>query len=544
MKKGTFTLCIFLFLFIGLNGNYAQTTKRHSGSIPFKSPGSPLYGLDVNLYDDLNQDQRQAGLSIAFNGWIYACYTLSAGGFVVVKSADNGVTWDGWESVFWNNYFFPKLDIVVTGTTESDLKVWVAYTCYDLSDSTNWFAGYENLDGDLNTLGYADLDNFTSTFGFYDIAIASDYRNPGVNCNPFSIGILYSKYGSPTDSVIFYCSTDGGANFNNRKIVSTTSYFFNKVAISYGKGQAQSNGRYFAAWELKQHHSDWDGNIYTSFTDPYTYSDFTPQVNLDSIAGDVGLARNPAISTQFSSVNNNAGGMTEVVLYDLDYFGDGSDFDLAGLYNLQAVISTNWVTFKIDGSSDITIQSDINFSPTNNNFLCTYFDSTLQTLPYVWENFNMPGPSNWNVGSNGYNDNPGLTAPYPKVEINPALSQTAYVWIQDRSNGNGEALFDAQYSTNDGVKENSKDNIVTLVGVRPNPCNESTSIRFELKQPENVTITLYDIYGKTEQIITDKTYIAGNFDEKVDVSELAAGSYYFTFKAGDFLSSGKIIVIR
>lgn len=191
MKK-PLTLCILVFLFMGLNGNYAQTAKRHSGSVPYKDLQNPLYGVDVNLYDDLNQDQRQAGLSIAFNGWLYACYTLSDGGFVVVKSTDDGLTWNGWESVFWSGYYFPKLDIVVTGTTESDLKVWVAYTCYDLSNTTDWFLGYQNLDGDLNNLGSADLDNFTSTYGFYDVVIASDYRNPGQNCSPFSLGILYS----------------------------------------------------------------------------------------------------------------------------------------------------------------------------------------------------------------------------------------------------------------------------------------------------------------------------------------------------------------
>lgn len=544
MKK-TFTLCILLFLFIGLNGNYAQTPKGQSPSIPYKSVSSPSYGVDINLYDDPNQNQRQAGLSVAFNGWLYACYTLSDGGFVIVKSMDNGVTWDGWQSVFWSGYFFPKLDIVVTGTTESDLKVWVAYTCYDLGDPTNWFAGYENVDGDLNYLGYEDLDNFTSSYGFYDIAIASDYRNPGVNCNPFSIGILYSKYGSPSDTVIFYCSTDGGASFGYRNTVSTTSSFFNKVALSYGKGLTQSGGRYFAAWEMKQNHTDWDGNIYASYTNPYTYSAFTPQENLDTLEGDPGLARNPSISTQFSNVNNAEGGMTEIVLFDRDYFGDGSDFDLVGMYNVHAAsTSSNWVSFYIDNSSDITIQSDINFSPTNNNFLVTYFDSTTQKLPFVWENFNMSDPSSWNVGSTGYNDNPGLIAPYPKVEINPLLSQTADVWIRDRTNGNGEALFDAKYSVYDWVQENSKDNAVTLVGVFPNPCNEFTSIGFELKQPENVTITLYDIYGKQERVITDKTYNAGNYNEKVDLSGLAGGCYYFTFKAGEFDSSGKIIVLR
>ncbi|HTX89416.1 MAG TPA: T9SS type A sorting domain-containing protein, partial [Bacteroidales bacterium] len=152
--------------------------------------------------------------------------------------------------------------------------------------------------------------------------------------------------------------------------------------------------------------------------------------------------------------------------------------------------------------------------------------------------------SSWNVVSDGYNDNPGMTAPYPKVEINPVLSQTADVWIQERTNGNGEALFDAKYSTYNGVPEAAGENAVTLFGAHPNPCNESTSIAFELKQPEHVTITLYDVYGKPEQVITDKTYNAGNFNEKVDLSGLAGGCYYFTFKAGNFTSSGKIIVIR
>lgn len=536
---------MLLFLFIGLNGNYAQTMKRHSGSIPYKEMDSPLYGVDVNLYGDPAQDQRQAALSVAFNGWLYACYTLSDGGFVVVKSTDDGLSWTGWWSVYWGGYYFPKLDIVVTGTTESDLKVWVAYACYDLSNTSNWFLGYENLDGNLNYLGYADLDNFSSSYGYYDVVIASDYRNPGQNCDPFSLGILYSKYGSPTDSVIFCCSTDGGASFGYRKTVSTTSAFFNKVALSYGKGQTQSTGRYFAAWELKQNYSDRNGNIYTSYTNPFTYSDFTPQEDLDSLEGDGGMGRNPSISTQFCDVNNYYGGMTEIVLFDADYFGDGTDYNLVGMYNLYAASSSSsWTSFYIDASDDVTIQPDINFSPTNNNFLVTYFDSTTQKLPYVWQNFDMSDPSSWNLGTDAYNDSPGLTAPYPKVEINPVLSKTANVWIHDRSNGNGEALFDAKYSTNDGVQKNARNDAVTLFGARPDPCRESTCIGFKLERPENVTITLYDIYGQPEQVITDKPYNAGNYNEKADLSGLAAGSYYYTFKAGDFVTSGKIIVIR
>jgi hypothetical protein len=545
MKK-SITLGIVFSLLILITGNLAaQIQKSQTGSIPYKFMGAPQFGTDVPLYTDSTQNQRLAALSVAFNGWLYACYSLGDGGFTIVKSTDNGLTWDGWESVYWGAYGFTKLDIVVTGTTGTDLKVWVAYICYDLANTSDWYAGYQNTDGDLNALGYADLDIYTATTGFYDIAIASDYRSPGTYAVPYSLGILYSKYGSPTDSVIFCCSIDGGTTFGYRKPVATTGNFYGKVALSYGKSNSLVNGRYFAAWEEKVNQTGWDCNIYTSFTDPYINSDFVPQLCIDCLDGGIsGYVSSPAISTQFGTVNNDAGGLTAVLLFDYDHNGLGTDYDVMGYYNKNTVATSNWNQFVIDNSSKNTVQPDVNFDPVYNNFLLTYFDDTFRKLPYFWETFNMTSPNSWNLVTPGYNDQANIVMPYPKVEINPALNQTAFVWIEELPGaGNGQAVFDAQYTIN-GAPVNGKPAAVELAGAYPDPCKLSTTIGFTLPQPEKVSIVLFDVYGNQVRDITDKTYGSGRTNETVDVSGLRAGVYYYSFKAGDFISSGKICVIR
>jgi uncharacterized delta-60 repeat protein len=78
----------------------------------------------------------------------------------------------------------------------------------------------------------------------------------------------------------------------------------------------------------------------------------------------------------------------------------------------------------------------------------------------------------------------------------------------------------------------------------PNPCNKNITIAFELKNNEKVTISIYNIVGQPEGIITDRNYSSGEHQLKCNVSNLSPGSYIYTFKAGDFLTSGKLAVIR
>ena len=520
--------------------------KGKLGSIPLKSGNGPLYGTDVYLHNNPSHDQRQAGLSVAFNGWLYACYSLGYGGFIVVKSTDNGVTWDGWENTEWSGYYFPKLDIVVTGNTVDSLQVWVAYTCLDTSDSTSWFIGYENFDGNLNYIGTTDLDTFTSDIGYYDVAIASDYRNPAVGSNPYSLGILVSKWSSPYDSLLFFTSGDGGQTFNARVTVTTSGSYLGGVSLSYGKCQAYPKGRYFAAWEERDNQSASDCSIYTSHTISTFASDFVHGVRLDSIGGGaiLGLVKNPSISTQFSEDDNDQNDLTAVVLFDLDQNGNGETFGISGMYNKKTLSGGSWNQLTVSNSTDDCIQPDISFDPGYGNFLVTYFDSTTQKLFYVYEGLNLPSVNQWTVESSGYNDQANLVAPWPKVRINPAQEEVAHVWVGEWPSGKGAAMFDAEYSNYVGVSENHQSDLASLYGAFPDPCSTYTSIGFSLAVKTRVTLSMYSEYGKQLGVLMNQVCVPGKYDVRADMSGFPAGCYLYRFQAGDFTASGKIIVVK
>jgi len=139
----------------------------------------------------------------------------------------------------------------------------------------------------------------------------------------------------------------------------------------------------------------------------------------------------PSIATQFNFVDNTLLDISAVVLFDRYYTATG-DWDAIGLYNLQAVSNTltNWHRLNIAVSNDNEMECNINFDPTYNNFLVTYYNATSGVLPYIVNGINLTNPDTWTVISPGYNDSPNLSYPYPKVEINAVVTKVAHVWWQ------------------------------------------------------------------------------------------------------------------
>lgn len=77
----------------------------------------------------------------------------------------------------------------------------------------------------------------------------------------------------------------------------------------------------------------------------------------------------------------------------------------------------------------------------------------------------------------------------------------------------------------------------------PNPSSTTTTIKYSIKQPEKVTITLYNYLGKQVKFIQEEQS-TGNQNIKWDIEDLASGMYYYSLVAGEYMSSGKIVVCR
>lgn len=79
----------------------------------------------------------------------------------------------------------------------------------------------------------------------------------------------------------------------------------------------------------------------------------------------------------------------------------------------------------------------------------------------------------------------------------------------------------------------------------PNPFNPSTKIRFAVPKTSNVTIEVFDVTGKLVRTLAkDEMVTAGVKEVEFSAVNMASGVYFYTLKAGDFVQTKKMILIK
>ncbi|MDZ4702065.1 MAG: DUF5060 domain-containing protein [Rhodothermales bacterium] len=67
----------------------------------------------------------------------------------------------------------------------------------------------------------------------------------------------------------------------------------------------------------------------------------------------------------------------------------------------------------------------------------------------------------------------------------------------------------------------------------PNPAGASTTITFELFEPAPVVLTVYDLLGRTVEVLTQAFHPRGEHRYAVDTSNLPSGLYFYRLDVGD-----------
>lgn len=78
----------------------------------------------------------------------------------------------------------------------------------------------------------------------------------------------------------------------------------------------------------------------------------------------------------------------------------------------------------------------------------------------------------------------------------------------------------------------------------PNPFNPVTKIKYSITAAGNVRLGVYDMLGREVDEIVNINQTAGTYTVQFDASSLASGVYFYTLKAGSFVSTKKMIVIK
>ena len=532
-----------LFCLPPVNDLFSQSWEGNNG-IPPKLANTPvLFADDIIIDNQPEINQQNIQVCSAFNGDLYGAYSYSKQGqawLKILKSENNGMNWfvllDGCS--YLNHTCVTNLDIIAAGNSASELKLFIGYCLYD-SVTHYRIAVLSRFD----TTGYFEdeiLKDYSSCIKY--IAIASDYMYPAVNSNPYSIAAVYSKT-NYFDTIFFCSSGNGGMSIDTRIKLAHSGNYFDKVDIAYGRCYSQGTGRYFVAWEEKQNKDAAFGHIYTAHTEPYFNSSFTDPILLDTLdASAENHVRNPVIACQFNEADNDSSDLTGIILCEKhDSLNETNN--VIGFYNKTAAISGNFTCFTLDPAPGNKLQPDICFNPFDSTFNATYFDSTLQKLPYLSNNYNLLNPDVWNVISTGYNDNPNLSAPNPTIKLNRGEHSGMNAWIARNPATNGLALFDAPYHFYTGFNEkNQKDCFVH--SVFPNPCSDHVTVEFKLSNPENISFQLLSPVGQRLLLVNANYNPDATNQLDLDMSGNVPGIYFYTIQAGDLVSFGKIIIMR
>jgi hypothetical protein len=78
----------------------------------------------------------------------------------------------------------------------------------------------------------------------------------------------------------------------------------------------------------------------------------------------------------------------------------------------------------------------------------------------------------------------------------------------------------------------------------PNPFNPSTNIKFQIANDSFVSLNVYKTLGEKVSTLINEFITAGSYEITFDASELPSGVYFYTLKAGNYLATKKMLLLR
>jgi hypothetical protein len=81
----------------------------------------------------------------------------------------------------------------------------------------------------------------------------------------------------------------------------------------------------------------------------------------------------------------------------------------------------------------------------------------------------------------------------------------------------------------------------------PNPFNPATTIKFDLPaigKPVNVTLIVFDALGREVAKLVDQALSPGSYEAVWNASDFTSGVYYYQLRAGDFVETRKMMLVK
>jgi photosystem II stability/assembly factor-like uncharacterized protein len=179
-----------------------------------------------------------------------------------------------------------------------------------------------------------------------------------------------------------------------------------------------------------------------------------------------------------------------------------------------------------------------NYSPS-----CVYANDTILYAGSFFESvfFTLNGGSKWVLGSYPTDNRP--------IEIHALI-----IVGEDLYSGGSSSPTDIKsvwrrplLSMLTGVAEEKK--LTHPSGFRleqnyPNPFNPSTTISFSLPERAHVSLTVFDVMGRTVATLAGEELSEGSYSRQWNASGSASGVYFYRLQAGAYMTTKRLVVLR
>jgi hypothetical protein len=78
----------------------------------------------------------------------------------------------------------------------------------------------------------------------------------------------------------------------------------------------------------------------------------------------------------------------------------------------------------------------------------------------------------------------------------------------------------------------------------PNPFNPSTTIRYQVPTQSHVTLKVFDVLGREVATLVNEAKEPGTYTVQWDAAGVSSGVYFYRLKAGDFVQTRRMMVMR
>jgi len=475
--------------------NADQIFKSTGGTSAWQEIDGPIGSLVVN--------------NIAINALIGDSVLYAGTSFGLFVSTDQGNTWtmnnQGIDAESFTGYLKSPTGRSFTGTSLGLFSKGISDTSWAKVFPASGYSGGINFAGDRLGNIYATMSKTTAGG-----PIIFKSTNEGVSWNPDTAGAFLlrtgvfsvdeaggqhlgtSQWGSSYPTLLYTKSLGGSWTLDTLGFASTV-YSFSYSMASDKHGYLYVTGSYFNG---------------------YGGSQVNARVMRRPIGG----------GTWVSDTN----GLPPSVKYlsNLGPDKDGNMMGLSGL-TLYKLFNGTWGTVSLPSRAADNFYYIDNFSVDSSGAIFASFSNFSSGGGGIY--FTTDGGSSWTYA--------GLDS----LTVNQLVSYGDSTFV---STTNGLYVL-TRNSIGTGVRKSvAPPALFSLDQNYPNPFNPATNLHFTIGTPQSVTLKVYDVLGREVATLVNGKMSAGNYIVPWNASNSSSGVYFYRLKAGSFVETKKMVLMK